>query len=45
MTTRPQCPRCEGSQVYKNGSNKLNDGTTVQRWFCQACRKTFQPSA
>ncbi|WP_425525986.1 transposase [Halotia branconii] len=42
---RPLCPRCQGLQVYKNGSNILVDGSIVQRWFCQQCRKTFQPSA
>ncbi len=44
MTNRPKCPRCNGLQVYKNGSNSLKDGSTIQRWFCQNCRKTFQPA-
>ncbi|WP_442939718.1 IS1/IS1595 family N-terminal zinc-binding domain-containing protein [Nostoc sp.] len=41
MILRPQCPRCYSLRVYKNGGYTLPNGTFVQRWFCQNCRKSF----
>ncbi|WP_375494771.1 hypothetical protein [uncultured Nostoc sp.] len=42
---RPPCPRCQGVLVFKHGSYTKSSGVVVQRWFCQASRKGFNPTA
>jgi transposase-like protein len=36
-----QCLECESQQIVKNGKVTLQDGTTVQKYLCKACRKQF----
>lgn len=43
--SRPPCPKCNGVLVFKHGSYKLRSGATIQRWFCQTCRKGFNPGS
>jgi transposase-like protein len=40
---RPPCPKCESILVFKHGSYTEVNGDVVQRWFCQTCRKGFNP--
>lgn len=44
MIIRPQCPKCWGMLVFKHGSYTKVNGDVVQRWFCQTCRKGFNPT-
>jgi transposase-like protein len=37
-TQEIQCPHCESSNLQKNGHSE----NSTQRWFCTACRKSFQ---
>ena len=35
------CPHCQSSNVVKNGTKPLKDGTPIQRYRCHACHRVF----
>lgn len=41
-TKKPKCPRCEGTQVRKQGTDTKAGGVLVQIWHCRTCGHKFR---
>lgn len=36
-----KCPHCQSEETVKNGTARLQDGSTQQRYLCRQCDKRF----
>ncbi len=42
LTDKPPCPNCgEAARIQSNGIRKSKDGSSSQRWRCNACKKNW----